>query len=220
MGSVEGEPSYVARWYRQIYVEAFRRLGLSLQMATYPAQRIGALLDQGVIDGTVARARIYADAHPELIRVDESVFDAVFALYAANASLELKRLEDLPAMKLRVGYRRGVLYCEKALKSVLPPKQIFDLTQVDQALKMMLMGRADVFCGNDASVLSALDSAELKGVTTIRRVLVLETAPAYPYLHRRHAELAPRLAAALKAMKAEGLIERYRLEALREAARK
>jgi hypothetical protein len=36
--------------------------------------------------------------------------------------------------------------------------------------------------------------------------------------HRKHADLAPRLAAALKQMKAEGLIERYRVDALRESA--
>jgi hypothetical protein len=219
MGTVDPETSYLAKWYRRIYGEAFRRLGLRLEMATYPTQRIGVLLDQGVIDGEVVRARIYAQAHPELIRVDESVFDAVFALYTANATLELKRLEHLSAMKPRVSYRRGVLYCEKALKSVLPPEQISDITQVEQGLMMLLTKRADFLCDIDLSVESALDSAEFKGVTTIRTVLVLQALPLYPYVHRKHAELAPRLAATLKQLKAEGLIERYRLEALREVGR-
>jgi len=43
--------------------------------------------------------------------------------------------------------------------------------------------------------------------------------PLYPYLHPKRAELAPQLAFALKEMKAEGLVERYRLEALRELGR-
>ena len=223
MGMVDPETTYLAKWYRRIYGEAFRRLDLPLQMATYPTQRIGALLDQGAIDGEVARARIYAEAHPELIRVDESVFDVVWGLYSANAALELKRLEDLPAMKLRANYRRGVLYCERALKSVLSPEQILDVTQDDQAVTMLLTGRSDVFCSADIvdiSILSGLNSAELKGAATIRRVLVLQTAPLYPYLLRKHAELAPHLAAVLKAMKSEGLIERYCVEALHEVGQR
>jgi len=219
MGMVDPETTYVSKWYRRLYGEAFRRLGLRVELATYPTQRIGVLLDQGAIDGEVSRARIYEEAHPELIRVDESVIDIAFALHAVDATLELKRLDDLSAMKLRVSYRRGVLFCEKALATVLPLEQMVDVTHAEQGLKMLLTGRTDLFCDVDLSVLSALQSAELKGVTTVHRVLVLQTAPLYPYLLRKHAELAPRLAAVLKAMKAEGLIERYRLEALHEAER-
>jgi polar amino acid transport system substrate-binding protein len=219
MGMVEPETTYLAKWYRRIYGEAFRRLDLPLQITAYPAQRIGVLLDQGAIDGEVVRASIYAEAHPELIRLDESVIDIVWGLYSANAALELKRLEDLPAMKLRATYRRGVLYCERVLKSVLSPEQILDVTQDEQAVTMLLAGRSDVFCSAnilDFSTLSGLSSAERKGIATIRRVLALDTMPLYPYLLRKHAGLAPRLAAVLKAMKAQGLIERYRLEALHE----
>jgi polar amino acid transport system substrate-binding protein len=191
-----------------------------MELASYPTQRIGALLNQGSIDAETARARIYAQAHPELIRVDESVFDIAFALYAANPAIAVKRLEDLRTLKPRAGYPRGVLYCEKALQSVLPPEQIFDTTQTAQGLLMLLSGRVDVFCAVDLAVQGALaESADLKRVTGIRQLMVLEAAPLYPYLHRKHAELAPRLAATLKEMKAEGLIERYRTEALREAGR-
>jgi len=219
MGTVDPEAGSLAKFSRRLYGEAFRRLGLRVELVTYPTQRIGALLDQGAIDGEVARALIYADAHPELIRVDESVFDIVFTLYAADATLELKRLEDLSATKLRVSYRRGVIFCEKALASVLPREQMVDVTQAEQGLKMLLTGRTDLFCDVDLSVLSTLESAELNGATTIRRVLALQAAPLYPYLLRKHAELAPRLAVVLRAMKAEGLVERYRLEAQREVGR-
>jgi polar amino acid transport system substrate-binding protein len=40
--------------------------------------------------------------------------------------------------------------------------------------------------------------------------------PTYPYLHRKHADLAPRLAAVLKQMKSEGLIKAYRLQVERD----
>jgi polar amino acid transport system substrate-binding protein len=219
MGTVDAENTYAHRWYRRIYSEAFRRLGIRLELAVYPNQRIGIVLDQGAIDGEAARASIYSEVHPELIRVEESVLDVVFALYATHPTLELNRLDDLRRLKLRTAYRRGVLVCEKALASLLPPEQIIDVTGAEQGLQMMLSGRADLMCAVDQSLTNVLIAPEFAGVTSVRKVLELQAAPLFPYLHRRHAELAPKLAAVLKAMKAEGLIERYRLEAAGGAAR-
>jgi hypothetical protein len=47
-----------------------------------------------------------------------------------------------------------------------------------------------------------------------------ESAPMFPYLHRKNAELAPRLAAVLRQMKAEGVIARYRSDVEREFQRR
>jgi polar amino acid transport system substrate-binding protein len=219
LGHVDAEGSYLARWHRLVYGEAFKRLGVGFELVSYPTQRIGAMLDQGVIDGEVARARIYADAHPELIRVDESVLDISFALFATQPALELKRLDEVVARRLRVSYRRGVLFCEKALAGMVPASQLADVTQVEQGLMMLRTGRADLYCDVDAAIGNAIGAPELKGMVNVRKVLVLESAPLYPFLHRRHAELAPRLAAILAAMKAEGLLERYRLQAVQESRR-
>ncbi len=219
IGMVHSESSVLARWYRLIYVEAFGRLGRKVEVQGYPLARIGLLLDKGLLDGEAARAGLYAQAHPELVRVEESVFDIVFELYATRPLPPLKRLEDLPASKLQVIYPRGMLFCEKALRSVLPPEQVADVTDGDLALKMLLTGRADVLCSNNVGMQGVqLDAADMLGVDTVRSVLGLEATPLYPYLLRKHAALAPRLAAALKKMKAEGLIERFRREAMHEAA--
>jgi len=44
----------------------------------------------------------------------------------------------------------------------------------------------------------------------VRIAGTMQTIPLYPYLHKRHSELAPQLAGAIKEMKAAGLIEEYR----------
>jgi hypothetical protein len=64
-----------------------------------------------------------------------------------------------------------------------------------------------------------LASPDFKDSTRVRKVLVLGTEPLYPYLAHKNAELAPRLAATIKAMKAEGLIECYRVEAFSTASK-
>lgn len=208
--------SYIFKWFDLIYTEAFRRLGLRIELSVYPTQRIGVLLDQGSIDGEVGRARIYAEVHPGLIRVEESVLDVAFALYTANPALAVSRLDGLRGSNLTAGYRRGVVYCERELQSVLPAAQITDVTKEEQGLHMLISGRIDVFCGMDTAVWAALASPSFKGTTVVRHLMTLQLAPLYPFLLGKHAEQAPKLAAALKAMKAEGLIERYRLQALRE----
>jgi hypothetical protein len=54
-------------------------------------------------------------------------------------------------------------------------------------------------------------------VSGVRKLLNLgRPLSLYPYLHMKHSALAPRLAAVLKQMKAEGLVERYRIDTERE----
>lgn len=220
LGTDQAEGVYTDRWMRRTYAEAFRRLDVPLQIVVYPLQRLSVMLEQGSIDGEMLRARGYATAHPTLVRVDESVFDVGFALFVANPAHSLHRIDQLASTTMNGIYRRGVLFCESALKAAMPPGRLADITDTPQGLHMLLAGRTDFLCDVDASVLNALYSSEFKGVTTIRKMLEVGTAiPLYPYLHPRRAELAPRLAAALKQMKAEGLVERYRLEALRELGR-
>lgn len=215
----EPQKTYIFKWYSLIYTEAFRRLGLQVELSAFPTQRLVALMERGVIDGEAGRARIYGEAHPEFIRVEESVFDVEFALYTAKPQLTASKLDDLRGQRLTAGYRRGVLYCERELNSVLPAAQIVDVTQEEQGLQMLQAGRIDVFCGLDPAVRSTLDMPSLRGTTTVRKLMTLQASALYPYLHRKQAEHAAPLAAAMKAMKTEGLIEHYRLQAIREFGR-
>ena len=221
MGTIQTDETYSGKWVRKIYGEAFRRLGVRLEVTAFPTQRLSVLTDHAGVDGDVARVYGYAAAHADLVRVEEPVMEVVLALFTTDSSRVLKRLEDLPASGLRGIYLRGVAICENTLRPLLTPDRLTDTTEESQGLSMMLAGRADFYCTSDLSMQTLLRRAEFKEVRTLRKLLVLNDALAfYPYLHRKHAELAPRLAAVLKQMKAEGLIERYRLEALEEVERK
>lgn len=213
MGFDEDPRIFGSVWSLRIYTEAFRRLGIPLQPKFYPLARRAALGDEGAIDGDGARVYGWSTAHPNMVRVEESVMDLGFGMYTANPALRLQRMEDLPSSGLLAEYRRGILLCENALKPLLPAARLSDVTSEYQGLKKLVAGRTDVYCELDSVVRQALVSPELKGVTNIRKVFNVGILPTYPYLYKTHAELAPRLAATLKQMKAEGLIEAYRLEA-------
>jgi hypothetical protein len=81
----------------------------------------------------------------------------------------------------------------------------------------LLAGRSDAYCDIDIYVREALNSDELKGATAVRKLFDIASVPTYPYLYRKHADLAPRLAAVLKQMKAEGLLAEYRKQVERES---
>ena len=205
------------RWIRKIYEEAFRRLNVPLELQVTPSQRLSVLTDEGTLDGDVLRVYGYAHAHPNQVRVEESVFDVVFSLYTADPALQLARLEDLAGKPLLGEFRRGVAICERTLRQWLPDAQVSDVAQVDQALRKLRAQRTDIFCDNNISVATTLVRPEFAGAPALRRLLDIDKPlPLYPYLHRKHAALAPRLAATIAKMKAEGLIQRYWLEAQRD----
>jgi len=216
MGTDYEESSFAGQWLRRIYTEAFRRLGIPVRVLVYPTLRLSAMADRGALDGEFARFEAYGAVHPGLVRVEEPLFSTQLALFTAAPGLSVARLEDLPTARLRAEYRRGVVVCEKALKPWQPAARVFDVTTTGEGLANLLQGPPDLFlCETDLAVSSALRSPKFKGVTAIRQMLAIgEPLPLYPYLHSRHAELAPRLAATLKRMKTEGLIERYRHDTL------
>lgn len=220
MGTDAEDTTFTGKWYRRIYGEAFKRMDVPLTMVAAPTARLTTIADRGEVHGQASRVFAYADAHPDQLRVDEPVNDVRLALHAfgpAPPSGDPKRPEDLAAGTWRVEYRRGVAICEKMLKPLVPADRLSDVTGVEQGLKKLKAGRTDLYCDFDLAVLGELLSPTFKGETGYRQALDLNLGlPLHPYIHKSRAELAPRLAETLKKMKAEGLIDRYRHEVVRE----
>ena len=213
---VTGQPetSYEGKWQRLAYHEAFKRLGVPLEVEWMPTQRMTAMVDSGDVDGQFGRVLAYADTHPEQVRVDEPMYEVGFALWVINPALTLSRVQDLAATNWTGVYRRGVELCQGSLLPVVPTEHLTSVATEHDGLRMLVTGRVDYFCEIDAALQNALHSPEFKG-TAVRPLLTIGGRIAiYPYLSRKQAEMAPRLAAVLKGMKAEGLLERFQREAL------
>ena len=217
MGTDADETTLMGKWYRRIYGEAFRRMGVPLTVVVSPVARLTVIADQGDVHGQPSRVYAYADAHPNQLRVEESVHEARLALYAFGPSAQPDRIEDLATGKWRVEYRRGVAICEKMLKPLLAEGLLSDVTGAEQGLKKLRAGRTGLYCDLDLAIRSALLAPEFAGAGGYRKALDLKVGLAlHPYVHKSRADLAPRLAEALKQMKADGLIERYFHDVVRE----
>lgn len=215
-GTGQSENSYAGKWLRRIYIETFSRLGMRVSFQELQASRLTTSVDEGAIDGEVSRSYDYGLKHPELIRVDEAVINISFSFYTAHADLNVDSFKTLPS-NLIGEYRRGVLGCEKALKETVPAAQLSNILTTAQGLKKLMSKRTDFYCDIDLAVISEMSPEKSTEYSAVRKLFDLkEETPLYPYLNKKHAMLAPRLAAVLKQMKSEGVIERYRQEALRE----
>lgn len=209
--AADAEPdTYAFKWLSLIYTEAFKRMGVPLQIVTYSLARRTELANMGGVDGEVSRIFSYADANPLLMRVEEPIVDFTFVLFTANPKVQLQRLEDLSTNSaLLVEHRRGILMCENTLKKFVPAERLSNVTSPLQGVKKLVTGRTDVYCDIDIYVAEVLHSEEFKGTTNVRKLLKVASVPTYPYLNKKYAALAPRLASTLKQMKAEGLLDAY-----------
>lgn len=209
--------SLLFNWATLVYKEAFRRLGLPVEVVSLNLARRSALVEEGGIDGEVSRIHAYADTHPALIRIEEPVMDFTFSVFAAPSDLQAQQLADLPA-NAQVDYRRGILLCENALKKSIPPERLGTVTTTEQGVRKLLARRSDAYCDIDIYVTELLQSGRLDGASAPRKLFDIATMKTYPYLARKHMELAPKLTAVLQQMRAEGLLVRYQKQAERQLA--
>ena len=203
---------YGIKWVTLAYGEAFRRMGIPIRVASIQLARRTVLADKGEIDVDSGRIYQFGAEHPNLIRVEEPFTHLTFALFSTNPTLRFERIEELKSNGLAVEYRRGILFCENQLKAMVTPTRLSEVSSEAQGLRKLLASRTDLYCDLEYPVRALLNSPEYRDMIRVYKALELGSVPIYPYLHRKHAALAPQLAATLKQMKAEGLIEAYRLQ--------
>lgn len=198
----------IGKWGYLVFDEAFRRLGMELDYQVYPPKRATELAVAGEVDGEVARHAQYAETYPSMVRVDEVIISMKQVAFAKDPLLKLENWDSLKGTNYRVDYRRGEQISEVRLPPVVKPENLNAVTDHIQGLKKLAAGRTDIYVGPADTVAPLLQTAEFKDAG-IHMAGVLEEILSYPYVHQKHADLAPKLAAVLKQMKAEGLFEQY-----------
>lgn len=216
VSSQDTHDSPYGRWLALIYGEAFARLGYDFTYQGYPGGRAPRLAEQGRVDGEIHRGADYALQTDTLLRVPEPHFHTTYAAYACLPGVHLAGWQSLSGSRYRVEFRRGARQPEMRLNGVLARDRLFDVATPEQGLRKLLLGRSDLYV-EQALVVEALKQRHPLEFAAIYQAGVMEHSATYTYLNRRHQALLPALAATLRTMKAQGLIERYRQQALRES---
>lgn len=187
--------------------EAFRRAGVRLQLVRLPVERGLINANAGIEDGDLNRIAGLEAQYPNLVRVPEKLVDWEFTAFSKNAVLQAS-LEGLRTR--RVGHIKGWKIFEKQFAGA---PNVVSAGDPEQMFRQLQLDRIEVALYERWQGLSLIQSQGLKGVVALDPPLAKREM--FIYLHKRHAALVPRLAEALRAIKADGLYDRlYREKVL------
>jgi polar amino acid transport system substrate-binding protein len=187
--------------------EMFRRAGVRLRLVRLPAERGLLNANAGTEDGDMVRIAGLEAHYPNLVRVPEKLLDWEFAAFGKDAALPARGdiLRTRP-----VGHIRGWKIYEQQLAGA---SQIVTAEDTEQLFRQLQRDRIEIALYERWQGLSRIRHQGLTGVHALEPLLA--TREMFIYLHKRHAALVPKLAAALRAIKAEGLYDRlYREKVL------
>nr|WP_238486446.1 transporter substrate-binding domain-containing protein [Motilimonas eburnea] len=215
-GSDNLKLSVYGLWAELIYREAFKRHGYEFEYLGFPAARVARIFMQGKLDGEINRIASYGEGRADLIRVQEPHFSMNSVAYSHLAGLTLEGWDSFNSLAYRVEYRNGSKLFAMEIPPRMPAELVSKVTTTEQGVKRLILKRTDVFLELDLSVedaLAKLDPA-LYDVDSIKPVATLATKPSYLFLHRKHQQLAEKVAQTLREMKQQGVIEHYRQQAI------
>lgn len=187
--------------------EAFRRAGLRLKLVKLPAERALINANSGIDDGELVRIAGLDAKYPNLVRVPEKLIDWNFSAFGKNP--------DLPAhlgeiRRRPVAHIRGWKIYEKEL---IGAKHVITAEDPAQLFRLLNLDRVEIVLYERRMGLSLAARQGMRGVHALDPPLAEREM--FIYLNKRHAALVPRIAEALRAIKAEGLYDRlYREKVL------
>jgi polar amino acid transport system substrate-binding protein len=182
--------------------EAFRRIGADIKLVSLPSERSLHSANQGEVDGEGLRVPGLASQYPNLVQVPERFIGISFVAFAKDASIRLDQGWD-SLKPYRVAFINGWKMFEanasgaRVVNKVDKPEQLF---------LMLDGGRIDLALYTRADGIALARSMGLAAVAPLAPSL--KDVDMYLYLHKRHEALVPKLAQALREMKADGSYNR------------
>ena len=180
-----------------VVAEVFRRIGLKGRVAKYSASARALINANNAVDhGVAMRIKGLEKKFPNLVRVEEPMISNNFVAYSIDKELSTTSWQSLTPYNVVhingwVIFERNLLPDQKK-QAVKTPSQMFTLLD---------KGRTDFVLYEQWQ---GLHLANTEGLDVKLHTPPLASVDMFMYIHKNHADLAPKMAAALKAMKADG----------------
>jgi polar amino acid transport system substrate-binding protein len=178
--------------------EAFRRIGMDIKLVSLPSERSLLAANQGEVDGEGLRVAGLNEQYANLVRVPERYVSISFVAFGKDATLAMDKAWD-SLKPHRVAFITGWKMFEanatgaRIVNKVEKPEQLF---------QMLASGHVDLALYTRADGAALLRRLGMTGITPL--VPALKDVDMFLYLHKKHEALVPRLAQALRDMKADG----------------
>jgi polar amino acid transport system substrate-binding protein len=182
--------------------EAFRRIGVEFKLVSLPSERSLHSANIGEVDGEGLRIAGLSGQYPNLVQVPERYIGISFVAFARDATIRLEQgWESLKPH--RVAFINGWKMFEANASGA---RSVSKVDQPEQLFRMLDSGRVDIALYTRADGIALARSMGLGAIVPIAPPL--KDVDMYLYLNRKHEALAPRLAQALREMKADGSYNR------------
>lgn len=185
----------------RLVAEAFRRIGQTAEVQVYEAsERALQNANAGIDDGMAMRIKGLEAQYPNLVRVPEKVIDNDFVAYS--------RVRDFPARgwDALAPHHLAHIIGWKVFENKLAGRQnVTRVRDAQQLFELLRLERADVILYERWQ---GLWRARKMDIEAYLLEPPLASHEMFIYLHRKHAPLVGRVAAALAAMKQDGSYRR------------
>lgn len=175
---------------------AFKRIGVEVEITVLPAERALINVNSGLDDGDIFRAPGMERNFPNLIQVPEPMLDYAFVAYARRADITIRTWDDLQPYS--VAYASGWKIFENNVRNV---KEVTITSSIVDLFSLLEKGRVDVILLDRWGGQSIVHQM---GYKLKPQEPPLARTNMFMYLNRKHAALAPKVAQALRDMKADG----------------
>ncbi|HEB73064.1 MAG TPA: transporter substrate-binding domain-containing protein [Nitrospirae bacterium] len=180
-----------------IFIEAFKRLGMTVTIVHLPAERALINANKGIDDGDFVRVGGLSKLYPNLIQVPEKIMNFEFVAFSRKTNIRTESWESLKPYS--IGIIRGWKILEENvvgaswLTQVADPYLLFTLIEND---------RADIILYERLEGYGMIKEMEMDDVKALEPPLV--TREMFLYLHKKHSALSLPLAKTLRKMKMDG----------------
>lgn len=203
--STLAERSPVTEAAEKVMTEAYRRIGMTLEVRPFPGDRALQSANDGLVDGELYRGSDVAQTFTNLVRIPVVISTVDFVVFAKDKTLPVRAWKDLAPYT--VGYKRGI----KAIEANLPKSTKSEpVAATEQAFKKLDTDRNDAVVAVRLTGLLALNELGMKHITILDPPLL--SLQLFHFLHVKNQGLADRLTAALQQMEKEGLIRSIQRE--------
>lgn len=190
----------------RVITEAFRRIGIEVEIVYTPTARSLADVNAGLYDAELNRIAGMEAQYPDLRRVPESNMVMDFVAFS-NRDIPMDGWESL--RNLDIGIVKGWKILET--NTVGFPGVVKVPTEIE-LFRMLGKGRLDVALYDRLTGYAVLGDLGLQDIAHLEPPLA--SLEMYLYVHRKHEAILPAIAGSLRTMKADGTYDRIVSEVL------
>lgn len=185
---------------------AYNRLGYEVTFTDLPPKRAFLESNNGEFDGETHRIEGIEKTFKNLIPIEIPINYLQLLILSKKYNIYIDSKDKLKGYS--IGYQRGIIISENYVKGLNGIAARDDIIN----LRKLAAGRLDfvVIVGTDAREL--LSNNQYPDIKILEPVV--QTVKLYHYVHKKHADLVPKLTKILKEMEAKGEIEKIRAEKL------